>query len=413
MIIQIINLKATFSELTFLDLSNNQILRLPQILGTLPLTYFDCSNNPIVSPPSSVISRGTKATLAYLKGALLTDLINNEQFSDIKMRTNGYTCVFAHGAVIACRWPSVIKVETMHEFKEGDFSVTVHVQQNEYIVSGISDIAFDLLLHYLYTNRLDYDLERTRFEKEDFIKHFSELQQVAILFPEFRKENRLPLLCKHFIMVAKGEETSIPQELLLEDFIEFDFTSIGSKFSDVTLEIDGKTLKTHKIILCQRSLYFRTMFASSFSESTQQVVPLEHGSYEAVHAILYCLYSGTGNKNQVTCHGFKVPFRNKYLDRKNTTEKINLLMEMVGLTSVYSMPDIHLASDLELGSCFSTLNLENLVDLLDFAESHFAMRFYDKVLTCCHQQHSLEKVKNEIKNAPENIRVDVLAKYGV
>jgi hypothetical protein len=370
-------------------------------------------------PPKHIVTRGYKATLTFMKGSLFTDLLRSERFSDIHVVlniNNEKITIPAHGVILELRWPSLIAVENEKTFKGESKEITVHCIDKEYIITGIAENVFEILLEYLYTNRIDLEMLRNRYKnEEELLAIIDQLDQITNIFPDFSKrDKRLQLLCLHIRKVIKKEENELPKELSQLDFIEFNFADISNKFADIQLSVQDELIPCHKVILCQRSVYFRTMFEGSFTESTLTEIPMEHGTPDLFHAILFCLYAGSGDEHQATCHSFKMVFRTKYL-HKTATDMINFLMEMVALTGVYSLPDIHLASDLELGNLIKEINLSSCIALLEFADTYNSTRFYDKILSLMQKQikgPELMKTTDYLE-APENIRTDINAKYNI
>ncbi|XP_042621609.1 kelch-like protein 35 [Cyprinus carpio] len=63
-------------------------------------------------------------------------------------------------------------------------------------------------------------------------------------------------------------------------------------FTDVVLQVDGCEFPCHRATLCASSLYFRTMFSSSFQENQQPVVKLQGISSTAMDNLLDFMYEG-------------------------------------------------------------------------------------------------------------------------
>jgi len=63
-------------------------------------------------------------------------------------------------------------------------------------------------------------------------------------------------------------------------------------FSDVTFEVEGRTIRAHKFILFARCEYFRRMFTSGYKESTEATIPIPDVSYDVFLCVLAFLYTG-------------------------------------------------------------------------------------------------------------------------
>lgn len=74
---------------------------------------------------------------------------------------------------------------------------------------------------------------------------------------------------------------------------------LNPDYSDIKLQIEGKTIPGHKIILAARSEYFRALLFGGMRESTQDVIPLEVGSLPAFELLLKYIYSGRMNLAQL------------------------------------------------------------------------------------------------------------------
>lgn len=63
-------------------------------------------------------------------------------------------------------------------------------------------------------------------------------------------------------------------------------------FTDVVLQVDNCEFPCHRASLCASSIYFRTMFSTSFQESRQSVVKLQGISSAAMDNLLDFMYEG-------------------------------------------------------------------------------------------------------------------------
>jgi hypothetical protein len=63
------------------------------------------------------------------------------------------------------------------------------------------------------------------------------------------------------------------------------------QFCDISLKVDGKTLRAHRAILVARSAYFRAMLLGKLRESSQSEVEIDGTSFEAFKIILDHIYS--------------------------------------------------------------------------------------------------------------------------
>jgi len=63
-------------------------------------------------------------------------------------------------------------------------------------------------------------------------------------------------------------------------------------FSDVSFEVEGRTIHAHKFILFARCEYFRRMFTSGYKESTDACIPIRDTTYDVFLCVLTFLYTG-------------------------------------------------------------------------------------------------------------------------
>lgn len=73
---------------------------------------------------------------------------------------------------------------------------------------------------------------------------------------------------------------------------------------DVTLQVDGSQFQAHKVVLCANSPYFRAMFTSAYTESSQDTVVLHDISSGALEQIIDFFYTSkvtisTGNVQEL------------------------------------------------------------------------------------------------------------------
>jgi len=63
-------------------------------------------------------------------------------------------------------------------------------------------------------------------------------------------------------------------------------------FSDVSFEVEGRTIHAHKFILFARCEYFRRMFTSGYKEASSPCIPIPDVSYDVFLCVLSFLYTG-------------------------------------------------------------------------------------------------------------------------
>lgn len=62
-------------------------------------------------------------------------------------------------------------------------------------------------------------------------------------------------------------------------------------FSDITLLVQDKEIRAHRVILSSRSRFFRAMFASGMIESAKREVNIREGQFDAFYGLILYLYT--------------------------------------------------------------------------------------------------------------------------
>lgn len=66
---------------------------------------------------------------------------------------------------------------------------------------------------------------------------------------------------------------------------------VGGELSDITLRVGPESISAHKLILSANSPYFRAMFSSSYTESTQSTVEIFEVTFPALEALIQYFYT--------------------------------------------------------------------------------------------------------------------------
>lgn len=77
-----------------------------------------------------------------------------------------------------------------------------------------------------------------------------------------------------------------------EDLLKMFLQEIGT---DVIIDVDGRKIKAHKIILSSRCQYFAAILAGKWIENTGNIITLTGYSYNTVHFALCHVYSGAAH----------------------------------------------------------------------------------------------------------------------
>ncbi|KAG8228569.1 hypothetical protein J437_LFUL008648, partial [Ladona fulva] len=86
-----------------------------------------------------------------------------------------------------------------------------------------------------------------------------------------------------------GGSRSAPCSRLGQDLLRMFLDEVNT---DVTVEVEGRSVRAHKCILSSRCQYFAAMLSGGWVESAGNVISLQGFSYSAVHFALCHIYSG-------------------------------------------------------------------------------------------------------------------------
>ncbi len=59
---------------------------------------------------------------------------------------------------------------------------------------------------------------------------------------------------------------------------------------DIHLEVDGKTISAHRVVLAAVSPYFKALFNGNFKEANEKVVKMKGISFDGLRSIIDCMY---------------------------------------------------------------------------------------------------------------------------
>jgi hypothetical protein len=102
----------------------------------------------------------------------------------------------------------------------------------------------------------------------------------------------------------------------MTSFYEQMVVSPESCFTDVSFQIDGRSLHAHKFMLSSRSEVFAAMFASGMQESKSSIVMLEDVEFDVMQAVIRSVFSilcSESNKKTSASHSEGCLFRSVVL----------------------------------------------------------------------------------------------------
>ena len=150
---------------------------------------------------------------------------------------------------------------------------------------------------------------------------------------------------------------------LQEQFLQFYH---GGELTDVTLLVEGRQFKCHKIILCASSIYFNAMLNSCFSESQKDEIEICDLSAVVFQDVLEYFYGGTISITQ------------------NNAEELLSISCMMHLAELKSACAVYLKSYLSIENCVEQIILAERfsVENLDSACFDLIVDNVQKLLEC-------------------------------
>jgi len=124
-------------------------------------------------------------------------------------------------------------------------------------------------------------------------------------------------------------------------------------FSDVHIMCAGEVFYCHRVILSNRSEYFRNMLKSDFTESRIKIIEMKEIDVETLKAILKFIYGGKIDKLDEHAVNLLEASQMLQLDDLKNVSEIYLLNNHMSLENVIDMlvlADTHSASDLKKGA---------------------------------------------------------------
>lgn len=163
--------------------------------------------------------------------------------------------------IIASRSSYFKKILTTDEHKEGTSVIEIH--------DAPYNLFYPMVL-YLHSDLVDFDLKIE--ESRAFINVMSKYA------PE-----HVTRVSEALIITQLVERSSMPQDLL--------WSYNNSLWSDIEFTIEGKPLKAHKAIICERSEYFQAMLKGGLKESEEKSITILDADYETFSMLIKYLYT--------------------------------------------------------------------------------------------------------------------------
>ena len=326
------------TTLQYLNLAFNQLKIVPSELTQLKLLqYLRLQKNPIVNLPPHIYHQGMAAVIDYLnEHASLDDraqpssirsdfyeYFKSGHLSDLDVLATGDNSNYAvkvHSIIFATRIPA-LKQQIEAAMKTD--KKTLHL--------GIPKEDLDILVRYAYSDY--YEAPTLPKLSEEVIKSDTEMAKLESLrlslvaawrntllhTVELSKKFKLPhlaFMANRALGLAK-EDPNVVTSTMLQDFKtlhESDFGhNISFKCSD---EPDKPIISAHKVILCARSKYLRSLLTGGLIESTQSVVDMHEITHDTLKSIVeFCYTDDVAELNGETIMELMVKARLFGLDR--------------------------------------------------------------------------------------------------
>ncbi|XP_072928113.1 ankyrin repeat and BTB/POZ domain-containing protein 1 isoform X4 [Hemitrygon akajei] len=178
----------------------------------------------------------------------------------------------------------------------------------------INPMAFRAILQYLYTGRLDIEVENVEDFKilakqcklEELISEVERKCKKVYEFVSSKPGTWVKILtlepqenCRLQDDLAMLADCALPPELRVGfGELPFDSTDNFSSYPDLSFRVEGYIFLCHKAFFCSRSDYFRALLQDHFSESEQlqsqpsiPMVTLHNVTEEIFIRVLYYIYS--------------------------------------------------------------------------------------------------------------------------
>ena len=139
------------------------------------------------------------------------------------------------------------------------------------------------------------------------------------------------------------------------------------KLCDVVLEVEGKTLPAHKLVLASSSHYFYSMFAGDMRESRQDVVLLKDVEYAAMKLLVEFAYT---SRLEIT---------------------VANVQSLLTAASLFDFPAVREACGKFL---IGQLHPSNCLGIRSFARTHGCAKLVEKA-SCYFRNHFMDAVKSE------------------
>lgn len=157
--------------------------------------------------------------------------------------------------------------------------------------------------------------------------------------------------CVEHISVAHPSDMTAHMQKVQSDFRN---AFLNPEFGDISIAINGATIRAHKDILSVHSPVFAAMFNQKWRETSTQVVPINEFKFETMLAIVAYIYSaGNGNICQektdpvellmAADHYQLIHLRCKCEQRLCDVLSKDNLFDFIRLATAYELPLLHSA----------------------------------------------------------------------
>uniref|UniRef100_A0A8C4Q9P6 Ankyrin repeat and BTB (POZ) domain containing 1 n=1 Tax=Eptatretus burgeri TaxID=7764 RepID=A0A8C4Q9P6_EPTBU len=315
----------------------------------------------------------------------LERLLEQGQYSDVTFLVHGE--VFrVHRCVLCARCPYFSEMFQC-KWKEKPIVSLKHPL--------INPAAFKAVLQYLYTGRMDIDVEsiadcRRVARQCHLLELIEELEAKWKQACEFVSNK--PGTCVKVISVEASNGVQLQDNLaVLADCaypsqlrvgfgeLPFDYADSFPSFPDCCFEVENYRFLCHKAFFCSRSEYFRALLEDHFCEAGEltwpvsiSVIPLRNITLDVFRSLLYYIYSNSAKLTSEQAYSL-LPFADMYLLpglKRLCGKALGQVLREHSVLSVWQTARLYSLNRLE-DQCSEYMAhiLDRLVELEEFAEA--------------------------------------------
>jgi len=293
-------------------------------------------------------------------------IFDMEMFSDFTVKTAGGD-IFLHKIILQCRCPDYKKLDLTKDCLDLSSHDVTHVR------------AF---LEWLYTGLFDH-ITPTGYTPDQ-----KALEGMSRIVKSLKLDLTAKKLSKQVASLAKP--SSGAKKITLESVMgerkswELDMldTAVGGEHSDVSFDVAGKIVHTHKIVLYARCSYFRSMFQSGMMESRKKTINIPEDDPDAFQSLVHYIYT------------------DKF--EPDMSDEVQDLAMLLFTANAYDLPRL---VDMCEVSLKDAINIDNVGLFLTLADQHQAKQLFHYCVGIAAMKWDVVKASKDWKRqVPEDVR---------